>query len=57
LSDTPWGTVPPKRKGQSASFCIYRALAEHEKAQAYSHSIETAQADFDALQQRKRSPK
>jgi hypothetical protein len=36
---------------------IYRALAEHEKAQAYPEAVETAHADFAALQQRDRSPK
>ncbi|MCM1965302.1 recombinase family protein [Streptomyces sp. G1] len=37
-----------KRKGQSPS--IYRALAEHEKTQAYPEAIEAAHADFAALQ-------
>ncbi|MFE5028244.1 recombinase family protein [Streptomyces sp. NPDC056656] len=48
-----------KRKGQSPSVAsIYRALAEHEKAQAVpGGSRETARADFAALQQRDRSPK
>ncbi|MCX4971080.1 hypothetical protein OHA98_41450 [Streptomyces sp. NBC_00654] len=36
---------------------IYRALAEHEKTQAYPEAVETAHADFAALQQRDRSPK
>lgn len=47
-----------RRKGQSPSLSsIYRALAEHEKAQAYPGAIETAHADFAALHQRDRSPK
>lgn len=29
-----------------------RALAEHEKSQAYPEAVETAHADFAALQQR-----
>ncbi|MFF8958677.1 recombinase family protein [Streptomyces sp. NPDC014894] len=42
-----------KRKGHSPSLAsIYRALAEHEKAQAYPEAIETAHADFAALRQR-----
>ncbi|MEV0225508.1 recombinase family protein [Streptomyces sp. NPDC050704] len=46
-----------KRKGQNPSVAsIYRALAEHEKAQAYPEAVETAHADFAALQQRDRSP-
>lgn len=46
-----------KRKGQSPSVAsIYRALAEHEKTQAYPEAVETAHADFAALQQRDRSP-
>ncbi|WP_405683786.1 recombinase family protein [Streptomyces sp. NBC_01387] len=45
------------RKGQSPSLSsIYRALAEHEKTQAYPEAVETAHADFAALQQRDRSP-
>jgi hypothetical protein len=28
---------------------IYRALAEHEKAQAYPEAVEQARADFAAL--------
>ncbi|MFI7236672.1 recombinase family protein [Streptomyces cyaneofuscatus] len=40
-----------KRKGQSPSVAsIYRALAEHEKSQAYPEAIEAAHADFIALQ-------
>lgn len=40
-----------KRKGQSPSVAsIYRALAEHEKARAYSEAIEAAHADFVVLQ-------
>nr|WTB28768.1 hypothetical protein OG781_03705 [Streptomyces sp. NBC_00830] len=40
-----------KRKGQSLSVAdIYRALAEHEKAQAYPEAVETAHVDFAALQ-------
>jgi DNA invertase Pin-like site-specific DNA recombinase len=47
-----------KRKGQSPSVAsLYRALAEHEKTQAYPEAVETAHADFAALQQRDRSPK
>lgn len=46
-----------RRKGQSPSLSsIYRALAEHEKTQAYPEAIKTAHADFAALQQRDRSP-
>ncbi|WP_442759690.1 recombinase family protein [Streptomyces virginiae] len=46
-----------KRKGQHPSVAsIYRALAEHEKTQAYPEAVETAHADFAALQQRDRSP-
>ncbi len=42
-----------KRKGQSPSVAsIYRALAEHGKAQAYPEAVEAAQADFTALRQR-----
>ncbi|MDX3605934.1 recombinase family protein [Streptomyces globisporus] len=44
-----------RRKGQSPSLSsIYRALAEHEKTQAYPEAVETAHADFTALQQRDR---
>jgi hypothetical protein len=40
-----------KRKGQSPSVAsIYRALAEHEKAQAYPEAIAQARTDFAALQ-------
>jgi hypothetical protein len=47
-----------KRKGQNPSVAsIYQALAEHEKTQAYPEAVETAHADFAALQQRDRSPK
>ncbi|MFF3489014.1 hypothetical protein ACFYXC_38090 [Streptomyces sp. NPDC002701] len=47
-----------RRKGQSPSVSsIYRALAEHEKTQAYPEAVETAHADFAALQQRDHSPK
>ncbi|WP_330321492.1 recombinase family protein (plasmid) [Streptomyces clavifer] len=46
-----------KRKGQNPSAAsIYRALAEHDKTQAYPEAVETAHADFAALQQRDRSP-
>ncbi len=39
-----------KRKGQNPSVSsIYRALAEHEKAQAYPEAVEAAHADFAAL--------
>ncbi|MFF3691639.1 hypothetical protein [Streptomyces sp. NPDC002187] len=42
-----------KRKGHSPSVAsIYRALAEHEKAQTYPEAVEAAQADFTALRQR-----
>ncbi|MFD6231878.1 hypothetical protein ACFWFZ_34250 [Streptomyces sp. NPDC060232] len=42
-----------KRKGQSPSVAsVYRALAEHQKAQAYPEAVEAAQADFTALRQR-----
>lgn len=44
-----------RRKGQSPSLSsIYRALAEHEKTQTYPEAVETAHADFAALQQRDR---
>ncbi len=47
-----------RRKGQSPSLSsIYRALAEHEKTQAYPEAVEAAHADFAALQQRERRPK
>ncbi|MDH6221847.1 hypothetical protein [Streptomyces pseudovenezuelae] len=47
-----------RRKGHSPSLSsIYRALAEHEKTQAYPEAIETAHADFAALQQHGRSPR
>ncbi|MCW2876807.1 MAG: Resolvase domain protein [Sphaerisporangium sp.] len=47
-----------KRKGQNPSLAsIYRALAEHEKTQAYPEAVETAHADFAAFQQRDHSPK
>jgi len=40
-----------KRKGQHPSpASIYRALAEHEKAQAYPEATDQAHADFAALQ-------
>ncbi|WP_432584689.1 recombinase family protein [Streptomyces sp. HD1123-B1] len=46
-----------RRKGHSRSLSsIYRALTEHEKTQAYPESVETAHAEFAALQQRDRSP-
>ncbi|MCX5380969.1 hypothetical protein [Streptomyces sp. NBC_00091] len=46
-----------RRKGQSPSLSsIYRALAEHAKTQAYPEAVETAHADFAALQQRDHSP-
>ncbi|WP_405796453.1 hypothetical protein [Streptomyces sp. NBC_01506] len=49
----PTGT----RKGQAPSVAsIYRALAQHEKREAYPEVVETAHADFAALQQRGRSP-
>ncbi|WP_254898180.1 recombinase family protein [Kitasatospora sp. NA04385] len=41
-----------KRKGQNPGLAsIYRALAEHEKAQAYPEAVEQAHADFVALTQ------
>ncbi|MFE7712476.1 hypothetical protein ACFU6I_43615 [Streptomyces sp. NPDC057486] len=44
-----------KRKGQNPSLAsIYRALAEHEKAQAYPEAVEAAHADFAALQNAER---
>ncbi|MFF0384150.1 hypothetical protein [Streptomyces sp. NPDC004286] len=47
-----------ERKGQNPSVAsIYRALAEHENTQAYPEAVETAHADFAALQQRDRNPK
>ncbi|MYQ86458.1 MULTISPECIES: hypothetical protein [unclassified Streptomyces] len=47
-----------RRKGQSPSLSsIYRALAEHEKTQAYTEAAETAHADFAGFQQRDRSCK
>jgi DNA invertase Pin-like site-specific DNA recombinase len=40
-----------KRKGQHPSLAsIYRALAEHEKRQAYPKAVEQAHADFAMLQ-------
>ncbi|MER5436074.1 recombinase family protein [Streptomyces sp. NPDC002588] len=40
-----------KRKGRNPGLAsIYRALAEHEKAQAYPEAVEVACADFAALQ-------
>ena len=40
-----------KRKGQHPSpASIYRALAEHDKAQAYPEAIDQVHADFAALQ-------
>ena len=46
-----------RREGQSPSLSsIYRAPAQYEKAQAYPEAVETAHADFAALQQRDRSP-
>ncbi|MFF5210519.1 hypothetical protein [Streptosporangium sp. NPDC000396] len=40
-----------KRKGQNPGLAsIYRALAEHEKRQAYPEAVETAHADFATLQ-------
>ncbi|MEU9117791.1 hypothetical protein AB0D04_40210 [Streptomyces sp. NPDC048483] len=47
-----------RRKGQNPSLSsICRALAEHEKTQAYPEAIEQAHADFTVLQQRDHSPK
>jgi DNA invertase Pin-like site-specific DNA recombinase len=40
-----------KRRGRNPSLAsIYRALAEHDKAQAYPDAIQQAHADFAALQ-------
>ncbi|WP_197093571.1 recombinase family protein [Nonomuraea sp. SBT364] len=40
-----------KRKGQHPSLAsIYRALAEHQKRQAYPEAVEQAHADFAMLQ-------
>jgi hypothetical protein len=49
--------IPAGRpKGQSLGLSgSYRALAGHEKA-AYPEAVESAHADFAALQQRDRSP-
>ncbi|MFD9624155.1 hypothetical protein ACFWB2_44330 [Streptomyces virginiae] len=39
-----------KRKGQNPGLAsIYRALAEHERAQAYPEAVEQAHVDFAAL--------
>ena len=39
-----------KRKGQNPSLAsIYRALAGHDKAQAYPEAVEQAHAEFAAL--------
>ncbi|MFG2111961.1 recombinase family protein [Streptomyces sp. NPDC048718] len=47
-----------RRKGQNPSLSsIYRALAEHEKTQAYPEAVAAAHADFAALQQRNHGPK
>lgn len=51
------GGRPPvitgKRKGQSPGVAsIYRALAGHEKAQAYPEAVVAAEADFAALRHR-----
>lgn len=40
-----------KRKGQNPSLVsIYRALADHEKAQSFPEAIEQAHVDFGALE-------
>ncbi|GAA2440662.1 hypothetical protein GCM10010191_65760 [Actinomadura vinacea] len=40
-----------KRKGQNPGVAsIYRALAEHERAQAYPEAVAQARTDFAALQ-------
>ncbi|MFJ3706499.1 MULTISPECIES: hypothetical protein [unclassified Streptomyces] len=51
--------IPTGRsKGHNPSLSsIYRALAEHEKTQAYPEAVAAAHADFAALQQRDHSPK
>lgn len=58
LRHRPQTAIPTgRRKGHNPSLSsIYRALAEHEKTQAYPEAVETAHADFAALQQRDRSP-
>ncbi len=39
-----------KRKGRNPSLAsLYRALAEHHKAQSYPEAIEQAHAEFAAL--------
>ncbi|MFD3469906.1 recombinase family protein [Streptomyces sp. NPDC058682] len=48
------GGQPPGHSPGLSS--IYRALAEHEKTQAYPKAVETAHAECAALQQRDRSP-
>ncbi|MFI1265648.1 MULTISPECIES: recombinase family protein [Streptomyces] len=46
-----------RRKGQSPSLSsIYRALAEHEKTQAYPEAVAAAYADFTVLQTAGRVP-
>ncbi|MFJ8439976.1 hypothetical protein [Kitasatospora griseola] len=59
----PWrpGTPPPairpdliiptgRRKGRNPALAsIYRALAEHEKRQAYPEAVAQAEADFATL--------
>ena len=51
--------VPTGRRGghNPSLFSIYRALAEHEKTQAYPEAVEPAHVDFAALRQRDPSPK
>ena len=48
---TPGLIIPAgRRKGQNPSVSsIYRALARHEKAQAYPEAVEQAHTDFAAL--------
>jgi hypothetical protein len=63
LRDSPSSSRPPssgafksfagpgKRRGRNPSLTsIYRALAEHDKAQTYPDAIHQAHAEFAALQ-------
>ena len=52
LDDATVARIIPagRRKGQNPSVSsIYRALARHEKAQAYPEAVEQAHTDFAAL--------
>ena len=44
------GQHPPARPAPPSPASIYRALAEHDKAQAYPEAIDQAHTDFAALQ-------